>query len=37
MLHRNHPQCIPRSLGVAGIWLIGAFMFKDHVPVAEGL
>ena len=34
MLYRNHPQCIPRSLGVAGIWLIGAFMFKDHVPVA---
>ena len=35
MLYRNHPQCIPRSLGVAGIWLIGAFMFKDHVPVAD--
>ena len=35
MLYRNHPQCIPRSLGVAGIWLIGAFMFKDHVPVAN--
>ena len=28
-------RCIPRSLGVAGIWLIGAFMFKDHVPVAD--
>ena len=35
MLYRNHPQCIPRSLGVAGIWLIGAFMFKDHEPVAN--
>ena len=35
MLYRNHPQCIPRSLGVAGIWLIGAFMFKDHVPVED--
>ena len=35
MLYRNHPQCIPRSLGVAGIWLIGAFMFKDHIPVAD--
>ena len=35
MLYRNHLQCIPRSLGVAGIWLIGAFMFKDHVPVED--
>ena len=35
MLYRNHPECIPRSLGVAGIWLIGAFMFKDHIPVAD--
>mgnify|MGYP001245277601 FL=1 len=35
MLYRNHPQCIPRSLGVAGIWLIGAFMFKDHIPLAD--
>ena len=35
MLYRNHPQCIPRSLGVVGIWLIGAYLFKDHVPVAD--
>ena len=35
MLYRNHPQCIPRSLGVVGIWLIGAYLFKDHVPLKD--
>tara|TARA_B100001123_G_scaffold213839_1_gene241433 strand:+ start:256 stop:2013 length:1758 start_codon:yes stop_codon:yes gene_type:complete len=34
-IYRGHSQRIVRSLGVLAIWLLGAFLFKDHVPLSQ--
>jgi len=34
-LYKDHPQRLPRSVGVLTIWLVGAFAFRHHMPPSE--